>query len=59
MMTESSAAKPPPLEACLSICKERLLTQQESLSPGQAAELYEAAIGLLGALKKDQSVLHR
>jgi len=55
MMMSKTVGNPPPLQACLSICKQQLLQQQQT--PGQAAELYRAAIQLLGALKQDQAVL--
>lgn len=49
----------PPLEASLSILKQLLRQDVLQQSPAQAADLYRAAIHLLGALKEDQALLQR
>ena len=48
-----------PLEASLTVLKQLLRQDVLQLSPAQAADLYRAAIHLLGALKEDQALLHQ
>ena len=48
-----------PLEASLTVLKQLLRQDVLQLSPTQAADLYRAAIHLLGALKEDQALLHQ
>ena len=48
-----------PLEASLTILKQLLRQDVLQQSPAQAADLYRAAIHLLGALKEDQVLLYR
>lgn len=49
----------PPLAASLAVLKQQLRQDVLQQSPAHAAELYGAAIHLLGALKQDQSRLSR
>ena len=47
----------PPLEISLTVIKHLLHQDALHKSPSQAADLYRAAIHLLGALKEDQALL--
>jgi len=57
-MVKSNRSRPP-LESSLTVLKQQLRQDVLQQSPAHAAELYRAAIHLLGALKQDQARLCR
>lgn len=53
------ATKRPPVEATTTKLKQLLHQDTLQQSPAQAAELYRAAVALLGELKQDLALLQR